>query len=72
MSEESVSKFTPPKGQEHLAHVKIVKGKRFNPETGDEISKPYIQTFTRSEFRVFEQAAERLGYKILEILHKPF
>ena len=66
------SGFVPPKGQEHLAFVKIVYGRRFSPETGKEISKPYVQTFTRSEFRVFEASATRLGYKILEILHKPF
>lgn len=64
--------FIPPKGQEHLAHIKIVKGQRFNPNTGEELSTPYIQTFTKSEFRVFESAAQRLGYKIIEILHKPF
>lgn len=71
-SNASEHSFIPPKGQEHLAHVKIVKGQRFNPDTGAEISKPYVQTFTRSEYRVFESAAQRLGYKIVEILHKPF
>ena len=70
--EQKPTGFVPPKGQEHLAHLKIVKGQRFNPETGAEISKPYIQTFTRSEYRVFESAAQRLGYKIVEVLHKPF
>lgn len=63
--------YIPVKGTENLFHVSIVKGRRFNPNTGKPEAKPYIQLFSTAEFRVFEQASARLGYTILKILHEP-
>lgn len=70
-SEAVNSTYVPAKGTENLVHAKIVYGTRFNPNTGKEESTPYVQTFTMSEYRVFESAAERLGFKVLEVLYKP-
>ena len=48
------SEYTPAKGTEKLVHLSIVRGRRFNPNTGKEESMPYIQMFTYGEFpRIF-------------------
>lgn len=69
--EVPVTTYKVPKGTADMLHVKLVKGRRFNPNTGKEEAVPYVQMFSKSEYRVFEPAANRLGYTILEILHKP-
>lgn len=59
-------------GTEKLVHLKLVKGRRFNSKTGKEISKPYIQMFTFSEWQLFKSNFKGLGYIIVEALHDPY
>jgi hypothetical protein len=64
--------YKVPKGEEKLVHLKIVNGHRFNPSTGKEESKPFIQKFTYGEFTVFKNSYSMLGYIVVEVLHDPF
>ena len=65
------SGYKPEEGTENLFHVEVVRGHRYNPHTGKEESRPYVQLFTKSEFEVFEKHAKNLGYEIIKILYKP-
>ena len=65
-------KYTPAKGTEKMVHLKLVKGRRFNPITGVEESKEFVQMFTYSEWQLFKKHFENLGYTIMEALHDPY
>ena len=62
----------PEKGTEKMVHLSIVQGRRFNPSTGKEISKPYIQKFTFAEWQLFKNNFVGLGYTIMKVLHDPY
>ena len=66
------SEYTPAKGTEKLVHLSIIRGRRFNPITGNEESTPYIQMFTYGEFQLFKKNAKLLGYSVLKVLHDPY
>ena len=66
------SEYIPAKGTEKLVHLSIVRGRRFNPNTGKEESMPYIQMFTYGEFLLFKKNANLLGYSVLKVLHDPY
>lgn len=59
-------------GTEKLVHLSIVKGRRFNPMTGKEESKPYTQLFTFAEWQLFKKNFKGLGYSIMKVLHDPY
>lgn len=61
-----------PKGTENMVHLSIVHGRRFNPNTGKEISKPYTQMFTYGEWQLFKAHFRGLGYAIIEVIHDPY
>lgn len=71
-AKEELEVYKVPKGEEKLVHLKIVNGRRFNPNTGKEESKPFIQKFTYGEFTVFKNTHSMLGYIVVEVLHDPF
>lgn len=64
--------YTPKKGTEKMVHISIVRGRRFNPNTGKEESKPYAQMFTFSEWQLFKKSFKNLGYVITDVLHDPY
>lgn len=64
--------YKPAAGTENHVHVKMVRGRRFNPYTGKEESKPYVQMFTFSEWLLFKINHKGLGYEIEEILYNPY
>ena len=68
----SNSKYEPKAGTEKLVHLSIVKGRRFNPMTGKEESKPYTQLFTFAEWQLFKKNFKGLGYSIMKVLHDPY
>lgn len=73
--EEPVSEkdtYKVPKGSENVVHARICKGRRFNPNTGVEESKSYVQMFTIGEWNLFKQFHQMQGYHILEVLYNPF
>lgn len=59
-------------GTENMVHLSIVKGRRFNPLTGKEESKPYNQIFSYSEWQLFKNNHRGLGYFIMKVLHDPY
>lgn len=59
-------------GTEKMVHVSIVRGRRFNSNTGKEISKPFNQMFTFSEWQLFKKNFAILGYTITAVLHDPY
>jgi hypothetical protein len=64
--------FVVPKGEEKLIHVILSHGRRFNPVTGKEESKPFIKPFTFGEYKVFKANAAMLGYRIIQEVHNPY
>ena len=64
--------YTPEPGTENLVHLSIVRGHRFDENTGKEVSTPYIQKFTYGEYQNFIKNAELIGYKIVKELYNPF
>lgn len=59
-------------GTEKMVHLSLVRGRRFNPHTGKEESKPYTQLFTFSEWQLFKKNYAGLGYTIVAVLHDPY
>ena len=59
-------------GTEKMVHLSLVRGRRFNPHTGKEESKPFTQLFTFSEWQLFKKNFAGLGYTIIAVLHDPY
>lgn len=68
----SESKYEVKPGTEKMVHLSLVYGRRFNPRTGKEESKPFIQLFTFSEWQLFKKNYANLGYVIVDALHDPY
>ena len=66
------SNYEVRKGTEKMVRLSIVRGRRFNPLTGAEESKPFNQMFTFSEWQLFKKNFKSLGYTIMEVLHDPY
>lgn len=66
------TKYSPKKGTEKMVHLKLVRGRRFNPNTGKEESKEHTQLFTFAEWQVFKKHFKGLGYIITGVLHDPY
>lgn len=59
-------------GNEKMVHLSLIRGRRFNPLTGKEESKPFVQLFTFSEWQLFKKNYANLGYIIVDVLHDPY
>lgn len=70
--EVTADEYQPKKGTEKHIHLVLVRGRRFNPNTGKEESLPYTQLFTFSEWQVFKKHFRSLGYVITKVLHDPY
>jgi len=66
-----VATYVAPKGEESMVHLELVYGRRFDSNTGKELSTPFIQKFTRSEWALFKNNFGRLGYVIKAVKHDP-
>lgn len=64
--------YTPRKGSEKMVHLRLIFGRRFDSQTGKEISKPYIQMYSYPEWQLFKSNFKGLGYTIVEVLHDPY
>lgn len=69
---EAQTGYVPKPGTEKLVHLSIVKGRRFNPMTGKEESKPCTQLFTFAEWQLFKKNFSGLGYSIMQVLYDPY
>lgn len=71
--EEAPITYSVPAGTEDMVHLLVVKGgRRFNPLTGDEESKPYRIMLTYSEWQLFKNNFSGLGYIIMQVLHDKY
>lgn len=68
---EKPEEYVVPAGTEDLVHLQIIRGRRFNPMTGEEESEPYNQMFSKGEFDLFKMSYKSLGYSVLKVLHDP-
>ncbi len=66
------SAYKPKPGTEAMLHLRIVNGKKFDPNTGKALTKPYTQMFTYAEWQVFKQHFKAIGFSIEEVLHDPY
>lgn len=64
--------YNPAPGTEKMVHLSLVRGRRFNPLTGKEESKPFTQLFTFAEWQLFKNNFKGLGYTIMAALHDPY
>lgn len=64
--------YKPQPGTEHLVHLSIIRGRRFDENTGKELSTPYVQKFTYGEYLNFIKRASLIGYTIVEELYNPY
>lgn len=64
--------YTPKPGTEKMVHLSLVRGRRFNPLTGEEESKVFTQLFTFAEWQLFKNNFKGLGYTIMAALHDPY
>nr|DAW01011.1 MAG TPA: hypothetical protein [Caudoviricetes sp.] len=71
-AEAAKTAYVVPKGEEQLVHLSIVNGRRFNPSTGKEESRPTVQKFSYGEFVVFKNNCGLLGYTVVKVLHDPY
>lgn len=65
-------KYVPEPGSEGFYHVRMTKGKKkFDPETGEQFNFPFVQTFTKGEYKHFAEFGSALGYVDIEVLWDP-
>lgn len=64
--------YTPSPGTEGLVHLEIVRGARYDSETGELLSTPYVQMFTFGEYKNFKANASKVGYTIVKELYNPY
>ena len=62
--------YEVPEGEEGVYHVLQWRGNAFDPNTGEEVSKNYVQKYNAGDFKNFETHARGLGY-MYEVLHAP-
>jgi hypothetical protein len=75
--EQQKSSYKPDDKEKHLYHVQLEKP-LYNPSSGKKMSTPYIQKFTKNEFKQFvgkkgsndKSNAEMLGYTV-KVLFNP-
>lgn len=65
-------KYVPPEGEENVAVLRLTKGRRFNPDTGEREAPVFTQKFNASEYRLFMAHYKSLGYTIEEVVYDPF
>lgn len=64
--------YKPAAGTENSVHLQLIKGHRYSPKTGKEISAPFVQIFSYSEWQLFKKHFASLGYTIKAVLHDPY
>lgn len=70
-STEVPTAYVPKPGTEGFYHVRMTQGSKYDSETGKQIAKPFVQTYTKGEYKHFEKFGKALGYKNIEVLWDP-
>ena len=63
--------YVPPMGEENVAVLRLTKGRRFNPDTGEREAPVFTQKFNASEYRLFMAHYKSLGYTIEDVIYNP-
>ena len=71
-TEEQPGSYKPARGTERMVHLELTRGRKFDPNTGKPVAKPYVQVFTYSEWQLFKQNFKALGFSIDRVLHDPY
>lgn len=73
-AEQKSTTYTPLKGEENIAVLRLAKGHRFDPNTGKRLTTApsFLQKFNSSEYQLFMKYYESLGYVIEEVVYNPF
>lgn len=69
VTEVTSENYICPDNEKDTYHVKMEKVK-FDPNTGERLSRPDIQKFGQKEFRIQRDILANMGWK-LDILHDP-
>lgn len=64
--------YVPLKGEENIAVLRLTKGRRFNPDTGEREAPVFTQKFNASEYHLFMAHYKSLGYTIEKVIYNPF
>lgn len=64
--------YKVPKGQEHLLHLKISRGYRFDAMTGKPCNERFVQTFNKSEWNNLKKTIDYWPCNVEAILYDPF
>ena len=64
--------YVPPTGEENVAVLRLTKGRRFNPDTGEREAPVFTQKFNASEYCLFMAHYKSLGYTIEDVIYNPF
>lgn len=65
--------YVVEKGTEDMVHLSVIKGgRRFDPLTGEEETKPYRIMLTYPEWQLFKKNFTGLGYIIMSVLHDKY
>lgn len=62
--------YKVPKGEEGLMHIKLFKGPKFDPETGEDNPGQILKTPPK-QWAITKDHYARLGFRIGDILHDP-
>lgn len=68
-TEQPKQEYVVPANEKHLFHC-IIEVKKFNPETGERLSKPRVQKFGQKTFEMVLPKLREQGYTVT-ILHNP-
>lgn len=68
---EASKVYTPKPGTERMYHVSMIKGKKYDSETGKLLGTPFTQMFTPGEYKHFEKFGKHLGYTQIKVLWDP-
>ena len=71
-TDEQPGSYKPARGTERMVHLELTRGRKFDPNTGKPVAKPYVQVFTYSEWQLFKQNFKALGFSIDRVLHDPY
>lgn len=69
MPQTQKTEYVVPANERHLFHC-IIEVRKFDPETGERLSKPRIQKFGQKTFEMVLPKLREQGYTVT-ILHNP-
>lgn len=70
---ENAPTYEVAPAERQFVHVEVVSsGDKFDPRTGERVSKPCVHKFSYGEWLNFKKHHKGLGLEIVTVLHNPF